>query len=273
MKLDKAVYSTPMATHLLLVCDDAGYASVDRGIVSLVGRTGLPVCAEYLITQPGAAGRARIMAGNPLVSIGLHFELEGMSDADRVRLSRDLKGKGSVLGEQEDIRRKAMIDARHQLELFRDALGANPAHVSTHGDFNVDPSGRVMTWWTDFMNELFEGNVPPMQLSIPHVRHNLYSWNIPETARPPRTPEEFAQELEKHRGCELVEFVMHPGLPEAGDASLDMLFTAEMRVRDLESAADILTSGVIGRCGFEVVTVNTLLSAASRTHPERMTDF
>lgn len=242
---------------LLLVCDDAGFASVQRGILRIAEATGKPMCAEYLIARPGAADLAREMTGHPLVSVGLHFELSTVSDAERVALSNDLKTRGAVLGEQPAIREQAAKDAANQLAIFRRALDRDPAHVSTHGDFNVDPSGAVMPWWTDLMNDLFDGDVPPMQLLHPHVRHNKYSWNLAPTARDPLTPDEF-ETLLRSQSSDVVEFVVHPALPEPGDADLHMLFTADMRVRDVEAAVSILTSGCIERAGFEVVPVSSL---------------
>lgn len=242
---------------LLLVCDHAGHASVDRGIRAIADATGLPLCAEYLILTPGASERAKEMSAHPLVSIGLHFELAGITDADRVTMAADLLSRGTVLGEQEDIRTKAAADARTQLRMFRDALGRDPAHVSTHGDFNVDASGAVMPWWVDLMDELFDGNVPPMQWAHPHVRHNKYSWNLDATKREPCPPEEFETIL-RVQNSDLVEFVMHPALPEPGDASIDMLFTAEMRVRDVESAIAILTSGCVEKSGYRAVPVSEI---------------
>ena len=248
-----------MASSLLLVCDDAGYESVDRGIRMFVEKTQMPVCAEYLIERDGAADRARAMAREPLVSVGLHFELSGISDADRVRMARELIAAGSSLGEQEEIQRKAINDARRQLALFQDTLGVHPAHISTHGNFNVSVTGQVLPWWHELMSELFGEHVPPMQLSFPHVRHNLYSWCCPGTARPPCLPEEFGERLSTFRGNDLVEFVMHPALPEPGDASLEMLFTAEMRSHDLAAAMRIIESGVIERTGFRVTPVTALI--------------
>ncbi len=104
------------------------------------------------------------------------------------------------------------------------------------------------------MAELFCDAVPPMQLEIPHVRHNLYTWNLPGTARAPCTPEEFAAVLAEHDD-ETVEFVLHPALPQPGDPSLDMLFTAEMRIADYEAAAAIIESGVIERSEFAISAV------------------
>jgi hypothetical protein len=241
--------------RLLLVCDDAGHASVDRGIRAIADATGMPLCAEYLILTPDAPKRAKEMSAHPLVSIGLHFELADISDADRVAMANDLKTRGTVLGEQADIREKAMVDAATQLALFREALGRDPAHVSTHGDFNVDASGEVMAWWIDLMDGLFDGNVPLMQWANPHVRHNLYSWNKDATKRSPCTPKEF-EEVLRAQTSDVVEFVMHPALPEPGDASIDMLFTAEMRVADVESAIAILRSDCIEKSGYRVVPVS-----------------
>lgn len=241
---------------LLIVCDDAGFASVDRGIRAFVEQTKVPVCAEYLIDVEGAAARAKEMSRNPLVSIGLHFELSTIPDRERVELTKSLKEKGMTLGEQADIRTQATIDARRQLTCFREALGNDPAHISTHGDFNIDTTGNVMPWWIDLMNALFDGRVPPMQLQWPHVRHNMTSWNFEPSKREPLTPEEF-ETLLRTQTSDIVEFVMHPAKPEREDPSLDMKFTAELRIRDLQSAIEIINSDAIGRAGFEIVPVSS----------------
>lgn len=238
---------------LIVVCDDAGFASVDRGIALLVERTGVHVFAEYLIDGDGAIERAKAMSAHPLVSVGIHLELTGIADADRVAMTRDLKEKGTTLGEQPDIRRKACDDARRQLATFRGALGKDPAHVSTHGDFHLDASGTVMPWWDELMAELFGGNPPPMQWEAPVIRHNAYSWNIGDTKREPLTPEEFGAELARHTS-DVVEFVLHPAWPQPDDAPLGMLFDARMRVRDVEAGIRILASGCIPAAGFGLDT-------------------
>jgi len=247
-----------MANSLILVCDDAGYECVDRGIRMLAEKTGVPLCADYLIEQDGAVERALTMSALPSVSIGLHFELAGISDADRVEMTHRLLAEGSALGEQEDIRRMAAEDAKRQLDVFRDALGKDPAHISTHGNFNTDVHDCVLPWWTVLMDELFDGKVPPMQLAAPYIRHNLYGWNLPGKKHQPLTPQEFGDKLRAYHGCEYVEFVMHPASPLEGDASIDMLFTEHMRVADLEAAVRILESGVIPEKGFSVVPVTAL---------------
>ena len=242
---------------LLIVCDDAGFASVDRGVLALAEATGKPVCAEYLIAQPGAADRAKAMLEHPLVSVGLHFELPRLPDAERVALSRRLKEEGTTLGERPDIRAMATEDAVNQLADFRRAVGRDPAHVSTHGDFNVDAAGNVMPWWTDLLDDLFAGAVPPMQWGKPVLRHNKYSWNLPPTKRAAMAPEEFERELLAVEG-NAAEFVVHPAVPRPGDADLGMLFDANMRIADLEAAVAIVASGCIERAGFEIVPVGAL---------------
>ncbi|MEQ1830681.1 MAG: hypothetical protein ABL921_32315 [Pirellula sp.] len=228
----------------------------------MVEQTGVPVTAEYLIEQEGAVARAKAIAALGLVSRGLHFELFHISDADRVALTRELGERGTSLGEEPEIRRQAETDARRQLHLFQQELGVQPLHISTHGNFNLDAKGEVMQWWNDLMNELFDGNPPVMQLNLPHVRHNLYSWNTDAMRRSPRSPEEFARELRSVPGHEPVEFVLHPALPEKGDVSLNMLFDTQMRIADLESAINIIRSGVIESAGFEIVPVTELQQRA-----------
>jgi predicted glycoside hydrolase/deacetylase ChbG (UPF0249 family) len=246
-----------MQRSLHIVCDDSGFASVDRGILHLARETGVPLCADYMIEQEGAVERARAMRTESNVSIGIHFELFGMPDGVRHRRGKELQKQGTSLGEQPEIQEQAIYDARRQIAVFRDALGKDPAHMGTHGDFHTDAHGKVMPWWDDLMQELFGEHQPPLQCSVPIIRHHLYSWNCEGTARAPRTPEEFAEELRKFSHHEVLEFVLHPALPHAGDASIDMLFTAEMRVRDVEAAIEILKSGVIEREGFTIVPVSS----------------
>lgn len=245
---------------LLLVTDDAGFASTDRGIRFLAERTGMPLCAEYMIEQEGALERAKAMKNVPNVSLGIHFELAGVSDADRVHLTRRLMADGQTIGQLPEYREKAKADARRQLELFTSELG-RPAHVSTHGNFNVDIDDKVMPWWLELMDELFEGNVPPQQMHVPIVRHNLYKWNTPEFKRKPLTPPEFGELLKKMLHEPVVEFVMHPAMPQSDDSSIDMLFDAQMRIADVNAAIEIINSGVIQESGFEIVSAADLEAA------------
>ena len=247
-----------MVNALILVCDDAGFDCVDRGIRTLVEKTQVPVCADYLIGQEGAALRAKKMVDTPLVSVGLHFELSDLTDEARVLRAIDLKSEGTSLGEQQEIRLMAQRDARTQLALFREALGRNPAHISTHGNFNTDAHDDVLPWWTELMDELFDGKVPPMQIAAPYIRHNLFGWNLPGHEHVPLEPDEFGRRLAAHHGCEYIEFVMHPALPRDGDQPIGMLFTEQMRVADLEAAVRIIQSGVIEKSGFSIVPVSAL---------------
>jgi predicted glycoside hydrolase/deacetylase ChbG (UPF0249 family) len=241
-----------MTRSLLIICDDAGFASVERGILRLVRETGVPICADYMLEQDGAVERMRAMAMMPNVSIGLHAELLGSSDAERHVLGKKLQSEGSSLGLQPEIREQALRDTRRQVELFRKVMGRDPAHIGTHGNFHVDADGKILRWWEELMNDLFGEHAPPQQCAVPIIRHHMYSWNIEPTAREPRTPDEFRDELTKFSDHEAVEFVLHPAVPEPGDTSLDMLFTAEMRVRDVEAAIAILNSDAIARAGFSV---------------------
>lgn len=244
---------------LILVCDDVGVsASVDRGVRALAEQTQMPLSAEYMIEQEGAVDRAKAIAEIANISRGLHFELFSISDADRVAYGKRLLEQNEYLGDVEEIREQGTKDAIRQIAIFRDQLGIEPAHISTHGNFNTNAKGEVLPWWHELMKDMFGENVPPMQLDIPHVRHNLYKWNTKKHERAPRTPDEFKQELLAHANADALEFVMHPALPQAGDRSLNMLFTAEMRKIDLTSAIAIIQSGVIEDAGFRIVPVSTL---------------
>lgn len=248
-----------MTPKLLLVCDDAGFPETNRGMRVLAEETQQPISVEHMIMQHGAIPLAQEMQRIPNISHGLHFELAGMTDAERVDIARVLQEKGLSLAESPDIRKQAIHDAREQLCLFRDSLGKNPDHISTHGNFNVTPHDlQIQQWWIDLMHEFFGDKVPPMQMANPHIRHNKYSWNKPESARPPLTPQEFLLELERMNHHPVVEFVMHPALPVRGDKGINMLFNEHMRVADLASAIRIIRSRVIQWAGFEIVSVADL---------------
>lgn len=243
-----------MKRTLLIVCDDAGFASVDRGIRRLAEETGVHLFADYMIEQEGAADRMKEMASVPNVSLGLHAELSGFPDDKRHYYGKELQGRGTSLGEQPEIQKQGIADTRRQVALFREISGRDPAHIGTHGNFHTDAQGHIMEWWKELMHDLFGEQAPPQQCACPIVRHHMYSWNIEPTARLPRTPEEFAQELRHLVAYHTLEFVLHPALPGAGDESLDMLFDAQMRIRDLEAAIEIIRSGVIEREGFMVAS-------------------
>jgi predicted glycoside hydrolase/deacetylase ChbG (UPF0249 family) len=242
-----------MRRSLILVADDAGFDSVDRGINILTQATGQPVSAEYMIEQPGAARLARQMTRNALVSIGLHFELTDVTDENRVDMSKRLKARGQTLGQQDSVQKMAKRDAPRQLLQFQEVMGKNPAHISTHGNFNTDASGTIMPLWKDMMMEIFDGKVPLSQLEVPHIRHATYTtW---KEGRDALSPAEFQYELLPKNPSNIVEFVMHPAEPHEGDAPLRMLFDEKMRRRDLQGAIDVIRSGVIEAAGFDIISV------------------
>jgi hypothetical protein len=258
-------YHGAMPTRpLLIVCDDAGHPSVDRGIRELADRTRLPLSAEVMVEQPGAIASVQThLADHPQISLGLHVELAGISDAKRCALSHELATQGSCLAEQPWVQAQAALDAARQLEIFREAFGRDPAHVSTHGNFNVRQKTDVCPWWHALMDELFNGQPPPQQVVLPVVRHNLYSWNLPGTAREPLDALQFQAAL-KALPHAAAEFVLHPARPQPEDPALDMLFDAAMRVRDLEAGVIILTSGAIEAAGWTVCAVTDLRPPAGR---------
>lgn len=253
---------------MIIVADDAGFASVDRGIREFMEQTEKPVSADYMIEQPGAIERAHAMRKNKLASIGIHFEISRLSDAERVALSRTLKLRNEYLGQQPELRAEFIKDTRRQLDIFRQHLGFEPEHVSTHGNPNTIGL-HIMQWWRDLMAELFDGNIPPLQLDNHPIRHNMYQWNTAGAhQREPMNPHEFAHELTGHSEQPIIEFVMHPALPQQEDADINMLFDARMREKDMRSAIAIFNSGVIENAGFEVVPVSKIPRAKQYTSHE-----
>lgn len=247
-----------MNNRLIIVADDAGYSAVDRGIREFAEQTEVPVCADYMMTHWEAPDNLRAMERVTNVSRGLHFELLGFPDDKRYQIDKRLRAGGSCLGERPAIQTSAKRWATQQLDQFRQIAQQEPAHISTHGDFNIGPDGEVMDWWIEHMIEIFDGDVPSMQHENPVLRHNKYSWNLVETARSPLEPEEFKAEAGSHPVSPVVEFVLHPARHAYGDAALNMLFDETMRARDLESAITIVKSEVIEQAGRKIVSVENL---------------
>lgn len=253
-----------MPSKLILVCDDAGFPETNLGARVLAEETGKPISVEHMISQPGAIPLARELDGAANISHGLHFELAGITDAERVDIAALLAKDGECLATSEWVREQAIRDAREQLAMFRDTFGRDPDHISTHGNFNITPHDlRIQQWWIDLMREFFGDKIPPMQMANPHVRHNKYSWHKPESARPPLTPQEFLLELENMAHHPVVEFVMHPALPLRGGKGINMLFDEQMRIVDLASAIRIIRSRVAELAGFDIVSVRDLGSVAA----------
>jgi predicted glycoside hydrolase/deacetylase ChbG (UPF0249 family) len=101
------------ATRLLIVnADDLGLsAGVSDGIFE-ANANGIVTSASLMVNRPGAEYAAAGLAGHPGLSVGLHFEDDGIHDLD-------------------DPAQAAEVFAS-QLERFRELTGGDPTHVDSH---------------------------------------------------------------------------------------------------------------------------------------------
>src|SRR5437867_4464555 len=112
-----AVESASPARRLLIVnADDFGMADdINRGIVEAHVH-GIVTSTSLLTTWPGAEAAARLAAGYPELSVGLHVDLDGIEPIGASRRSLDAVG--------EEIER--------QLGIFRRLMGRLPTHIDSH---------------------------------------------------------------------------------------------------------------------------------------------
>ncbi len=90
--------------HLIVNADDLGLAAaVDAGIFDAHER-GIVTSASLMVDRPAAPAAAAALAQHPELAVGLHLDPHGPA------------------GEE----------CRHQLERFRELIGADPTHVDSH---------------------------------------------------------------------------------------------------------------------------------------------
>ena len=98
--------------HLVVNADDLGLSpGVNAGIIK-AHANGIVTSASLMVNRPGAEDAAGLLGEHPALSIGLHFEQDGVHDLDDPAQAAQLFGA--------------------QLERFRELTGGEPTHIDSH---------------------------------------------------------------------------------------------------------------------------------------------
>jgi predicted glycoside hydrolase/deacetylase ChbG (UPF0249 family) len=98
--------------RLVVNADDLGMSpGVNEGILEAHAH-GIVTSASLMVSRPGAEHAAALLEAHPELSVGLHFEEDGVHDLDDPGQAQELFGA--------------------QLERFRDLTGSDPTHIDSH---------------------------------------------------------------------------------------------------------------------------------------------
>jgi len=105
---------------LIVNGDDFGASrGINRGIIQ-AHRDGILTSTSLLVNRPASVDAAALARQHPLLSVGLHLELDaGDSEAEEVA-----------------------SQCERQLARFRELTGERPTHVDSHHDVHRDPHAR-----------------------------------------------------------------------------------------------------------------------------------
>jgi predicted glycoside hydrolase/deacetylase ChbG (UPF0249 family) len=126
-------------THLLVVnADDFGMSrGVSEGIID-AHVNGIVTSASLMVNRPGAEHAAALLDVHPSLSVGLHFEDDGVHDLD------------------DPAQATALFAA--QLERFRELTGTEPTHIDSHHHVHNE----------DERIELFRSLAEPLAVPVRH---------------------------------------------------------------------------------------------------------
>jgi chitin disaccharide deacetylase len=97
---------------LVVNADDLGMSpGVSEGVF-VAHATGIVTSASLMVTRPGAEHAAAALGDHPALSVGLHFEDDGLHDLDDPAQAAELFAS--------------------QLERFRSLTGTEPTHIDSH---------------------------------------------------------------------------------------------------------------------------------------------
>ncbi|HWF74736.1 MAG TPA: ChbG/HpnK family deacetylase [Solirubrobacteraceae bacterium] len=124
--------------RLVVNADDLGMSpGVNEGILDAHAH-GIVTSASLMVNRPGAEHAASLLAGHPALSVGLHFEDDGVHDLD-------------------DPAQATKLFAR-ELERFRTLTRREPTHVDSHHHVHSG-DGRL---------ELFRALAEPLAVPVRH---------------------------------------------------------------------------------------------------------
>ena len=172
---------------LIVNADDFGASlGINRGIVEAHER-GVLTSASLMVDGSAAADAVTRARGNPVLSLGLHLELDSSEPG------------------------RAAAQCERQLARFLDLTGAPPTHVDSHHDVHRDP--RVLPYVLAFARSV---GVPVRGHSaVRHVGKFYGQWGGVMHAEQIGV-DGFLRVLAAELGPDVTELSCHPGYIDAG---------------------------------------------------------
>lgn len=177
--------------RLIVNADDLGAGrGVNRGVVE-AHRDGIVTSASLMVEMPGSEEAARLAAGLPHLSVGLHAVLTGED--------------GAPLADFGD-RERCRAELRRQLGRFAQLTGGAPTHLDSHHNAHRDP--RLLPC---FLELAAERRIPLREHSPAKYLPDFYGqWDDGETHLESIGPASLVRMLGE-LGPGVTELGCHPG--------------------------------------------------------------
>jgi chitin disaccharide deacetylase len=181
--------------RLIVNADDFGAGrGINRGVVE-AHRDGILTSASLMVDMTGSEEAARLSAGLPGMSLGLHAVLTGEDGAPSVDF---------------DERERCRAELRRQARRFAELTGRQPTHLDSHHNVHRDP--RLLPLFL----ELAEEHRLPLR---EHSRARYFSafygqWDGGERHLEWIAPASLVRMLEAEIGPGITELGCHPGYVE-----------------------------------------------------------
>jgi chitin disaccharide deacetylase len=181
--------------RLIVNGDDFGAGrGINRGIVE-AHRNGILTSASLMVEMPGSDEAARLAAGLPRLSVGLHAVLTG---------------KEGVPAVDYDDRQQCRAELQRQLHRFVELTGGSPTHLDSHHNVHRDP--RLLPCFLELAAEVhlpLRGHSPARYLSAFYGQRDGGETHL-EWIEPPA----LVRILEADIGPGITELGCHPGYVE-----------------------------------------------------------
>jgi predicted glycoside hydrolase/deacetylase ChbG (UPF0249 family) len=215
---------------LIVNADDFGAGrGINRGVVE-AHRDGILTSASLMVDMPGSEEAARLAAGLPRLSVGLHAVLTGEDGAPAVDF-----------GDRERCR----AELRRQVRRFTQLTGESPTHLDSH--HNVHRDARLLP---RFLELAAEHRLPLREHGPARYLPDFYGqWDGGETHPEWIAPANLVRMLADEVGPGVTELGCHPGYVSADFRSS---YSGEREI-ELRTLCDPAVRRAIGELGIALL--------------------
>lgn len=221
--------------RLIVNGDDFGAGrGINRGIVE-AHREGILTSASLMVDMPGSGEAARLTAGLPRLSVGLHAVLTGEDGAPTVDF---------------DDREQCRAELRRQVRRFAQLTGGSPTHLDSHHNVHRDP--RLLPC---FLELAAESRLPLRGHSPARYFAAFYGqWDDGEVHLEWIAPASLVRMLGADIGPGATELSCHPGYVESDFRSSYMV----ERETELRTLCDPAVRSAIDELGISLINFKDL---------------